>query len=114
MTRVRAFVVDAELELSHGSTQRLGAAVTVALCGHWEHEGACRWPHNSAIDAEREPARFRTLVVSEEAQAADVEARIEAVLRNAQEWRLVSVRSRLVADEERTLAERLLTDPHAG
>jgi len=26
-----------------------GGAVTVALCGHWDHEGACRWPHLSTI-----------------------------------------------------------------
>ena len=27
-----------------------GGAVTVALCGHWDHEGACRWPHLSTIE----------------------------------------------------------------
>jgi hypothetical protein len=21
--------------------------VTVALCGHWEHDGECRWPHHT-------------------------------------------------------------------
>ena len=26
-----------------------GGAITVALCGHWDHEGACRWPHLSTI-----------------------------------------------------------------
>ena len=26
-----------------------GGAVTVALCGHWDHEGECRWPHLSTI-----------------------------------------------------------------
>jgi hypothetical protein len=25
-----------------------GAAVTVALCGAWEHPGRCRWPHRTA------------------------------------------------------------------
>ena len=30
-----------------GDPAALGAAVTVALCGHWEHDGPCRWPHHT-------------------------------------------------------------------
>src|SRR4029079_9373602 len=45
-----ALVIDADLELAPGTDERApGAAVTTALCGHWEHEGACRWPHNTDI-----------------------------------------------------------------
>ena len=32
-----------------GDSRAPGGAVTVALCGHWDHEGACRWPHLSTI-----------------------------------------------------------------
>jgi hypothetical protein len=28
-----------------GDTAAPGGAVTTALCGHWEHDGPCRWPH---------------------------------------------------------------------
>ena len=28
-----------------GDPAALGGAVTTALCGHWEHDGRCRWPH---------------------------------------------------------------------
>ena len=28
-----------------GDPAALGGAVTTALCGHWEHDGPCRWPH---------------------------------------------------------------------
>lgn len=28
-----------------GDPRALGGAVTAALCGHWEHDGDCRWPH---------------------------------------------------------------------
>jgi hypothetical protein len=28
-----------------GDHAALGGAVTVALCGHWDHGDACRWPH---------------------------------------------------------------------
>jgi hypothetical protein len=31
-----------------GDPAALGGAVTVALCGHWEHEGDCRWPHHTS------------------------------------------------------------------
>ena len=52
-----AFVVDAAVELADRTNPAaVGAAVTTALCGHWEHDGPCRWPHNNAIDAARAPA----------------------------------------------------------
>lgn len=33
-----------------GDPAALGGAVTVALCGHWEHEPPCRWPHHTSSD----------------------------------------------------------------
>ena len=42
----------------------VGAAVTTALCGHWEHEGPCRWPHNNAIQQKGATFLFRTLFVA--------------------------------------------------
>jgi len=30
-----------------GDPAALGGAVTMALCGHWEHDGPCRWPHHT-------------------------------------------------------------------
>ena len=39
--------------LEPGSDERApGGAVTVALCGHWDHDGPCRWPHFSTITAD--------------------------------------------------------------
>ena len=35
-----------------GEPAALGGAVTVALCGHWEHDGDCRWPHHTAVTVE--------------------------------------------------------------
>ena len=88
--------------------------MTVELCGHWQHAGACRWPHNSAIDDSRDPARLRTLFVADEAEAPAVGDRIEAALRGATAWSVVSIRSRPVATTERPLAERLLAGPRAA
>jgi hypothetical protein len=107
-----AFVLEAELALREGvDPGAVGAAVTVELCGHWEHEGPCRWPHNSAIETQRDPARFRTLFVADEREATLVCGRIETALRDDSGWRLVRVRSRPVAEGERDLAERLLSGP---
>jgi hypothetical protein len=111
---VSAFVVEARLELVEGlDPAAVGAAVTVELCGHWEHEGACRWPHNSAIDAARTPALFRTLFAAGETEAQEVRERIERVLRGASAWRVVSLSERPVAKGERGLAKRLLAGPRA-
>ena len=112
VTDASAFVVEAELVLHDGiDPAAVGAAVTVELCGHWEHEGPCRWPHNSAIEVEREPARFRTLFVADESEATLVRDRIATALRGDPGWHVVDLRSRPVAEDEGTLAERLLAGP---
>jgi hypothetical protein len=115
VTDAGAFVVEAELALREGfDPAAVGAAVTVELCGHWEHDGPCRWPHNSAIETERDPALFRTLFVADERDAELVRDRIETALRGGLGWRLVSVRSRPVAETERPMAEQLLAGPRLG
>ena len=35
-----------------GDPAALGGAVTTALCGHWEHDGPCRWPHFTSPDVD--------------------------------------------------------------
>jgi G6PDH family F420-dependent oxidoreductase len=46
----QAYVHQARLEPSEGGDRQApGAAVTVALCGHWEHEPPCRVPHHTAV-----------------------------------------------------------------
>jgi hypothetical protein len=112
---LRAYVIEAELILGDGlDPAAVGAAVTVELCGHWEHDDACRWPHNSAIDDSCDPARFRTLFVANDAESAGVADRIEATLRGATAWRAVSTGPRAVASTEQALAERLLAGPRAA
>lgn len=115
VTDARAHVTEAELELDVGlDPAAVGAAVTVELCGHWQHEGPCRWPHNSAIDAVRHPVGFRTLFVADDAEAEAVRLRVEAALRGADAWRVVALRSREIDESERALACRLLSGPRAG
>jgi hypothetical protein len=49
----KAFVQEALLQFDDViDPASVGAAVTVELCGHWQHDGACRWPHNNKISKE--------------------------------------------------------------
>lgn len=44
------FAHEAVVALVGASTSAApGGAVTVALCGHWEHDGPCAWPHHTTI-----------------------------------------------------------------
>ena len=81
--------------------------MTVALCGHWEHEGPCRWPHNTSIDGDGVPTRIRTVVVVAEDERTEVEARIEAALRGDGRWSVASFAIGAVRDDEQALAARL-------
>jgi hypothetical protein len=105
-------VAEAEVALSaDGDPAAVGAAVTVELCGHWVHEGPCRWPHNNGIRPGPELANFRTLFVAEPSDEEIVRDRIEAALRGRGAWQVVSVRARPVKQHERALAKMLLTGP---
>jgi hypothetical protein len=105
---------EAILRLEDGTDPAaVGAAVTVALCGHWEHEGPCRWPHNNEIDAERAPARFRTVFLAPAAEVDEAHRRIAGALRSSHAWSLVSSQPRPLAEDELELAARLLGKPQA-
>lgn len=79
-----AYVHEAELVLDEGTDPAVpGAAVTTSLCGHWEHEGPCRFPHNNDIRVVGVSAVFRTLFVASPADGPDVRDRIDRILRTA-------------------------------
>ena len=116
MTRT-TYVHLATIELEEGSNvDAIGAAVTVELCGHWDHEPPCRWPHNNEAFA-REDGRigFRTVFVAEPGQVREVRSRIDRGLRRGKLasahgnaiWRTVATGSREPNDEERSLGARL-------
>ena len=102
------FVHRAELLLDEAADDRApGGAVTVALCGHWDHEGPCRWPHNNAIDASTVPARFRTVFVAVDADVEEVRHRIETGLRSDPSWTVVVSTTGTLDDDERALSDKL-------
>ena len=108
----RAFAHEAELELEHGTdAAAVGAAVTTALCGHWEHDGPCRWPHNNAADAASAVAGFRTIFVAPVTEEDEVRERIERSLRDGVGWTVLGTRARPVSADEEPLARRLAAAP---
>ena len=112
---VEAFVVGALIKLAEDTDPAaVGAAVTTALCGRWEHEGPCRWPHNNAMDTTRSPVRFRTLYVAVRDEADEVERRICEALHAGAGWQVVTSERRLVDGADALLAERLLSGPRAA
>ena len=95
-----AFVHEARLELSDGADHGApGAAITVALCGHWEHEGSCRWPHHTAVQTQDDTRiTVRTVFASDPSDEAVVRAGIGGALRGghldgptgSSDWRVLS------------------------
>ena len=103
------FAIDVELALRPGTDERApGGEVTVALCGHWEHEGACRWPHNSAFAA---PSHLRTVVSADAADRAEIISRVEQQLRADERWAVVGFATGEIAAGEQALADRLAQSP---
>jgi hypothetical protein len=103
-----AIAIDAELELRPDADPAgPGAEVTVELCGHWDHDGVCRWPHNSRIETDAFPARLRTIVVVSDDDREEIRRRIEAALRRDDRWRVVTFATTAVNDREQALARRL-------
>lgn len=69
-----------------GDTAAMGGAVTVALCGHWDHEGPCRWPHFSSVSAVA--GDIHRLVVeftAPEDEREQVQARIDAAVHGGEQ-----------------------------
>jgi hypothetical protein len=110
----RPYVLEARLHLGAGvEPAAVGAAVTTELCGHWEHEGGCRWPHNNEIydEGANRLATFRTLWVAPEAEAAEVRMRIEKALNEGPGWSVEATRNRELRPDETALAVRLAGTP---
>jgi hypothetical protein len=85
----------------------VGAAVTIELCGHWEHEGPCRWPHNNDIEETDSVGAFRTVFVAPEEDVDEVRARIERALRSSTEWAVLESSPRALTEDERELGVKL-------
>lgn len=106
-----AFAHEAILIMAPGTdTQAPGAAVTLALCGHWQHEPPCPLaPHNSYAVRVGGDVRIRTLFAVEPELESSIRHRIDRALSSGQlrgsdgattRWGLRSSRHSVVAAEE--------------
>ncbi|MEO6502089.1 MAG: hypothetical protein ABIQ09_09280 [Jatrophihabitantaceae bacterium] len=116
----QAFAHTAELSMPAGDDPAaVGAAITIALCGHWEHEPPCPLsPHHTCADRDGETVRVRTLFAAEPDQASEVRRRIEQALRSGEQsrpdgatarWRLLRSEAAEVNPDELAHAERLIS-----
>jgi hypothetical protein len=95
-----------------------GAAVTVALCGHWNHERPCPLaPHHSSAERVGDQVRVRVLFAAEPEMEDAIRERIERALSegrlNGPEgettvWKLRSSQRSRVRSQERDHVERLV------
>ena len=76
-----AFAHEAALVMDPAADARApGAAITVALCGHWDHEPPCPLaPHHTRAERVDDEVRVRTLF----AVAPDKENVVRALIENA-------------------------------
>lgn len=106
------FVHEAELRLDERTDPAApGAAVTTALCGHWEHDGPCRWPHNNDLQVVDTGATFRTLFVAPASDEDQIRTMIDRALREGVGWSVLHTRARPLSPLEQPLAARLLATP---
>lgn len=100
-----------------GDVRAPGAAITVALCGHWDHEPPCPIaPHHTAADRRGGTVRVRVLFAAEAEAESEVRARITAALARGTltgpdgtttRWRLLDTRPARPRAEELPHVERL-------
>lgn len=115
----QAFVHDAVVTMEAvGDVRAPGAAVTVALCGHWDHEPPCPLaPHSTGAQRSGDQVQLRVLFAAEPAAEAEVRRRIEAALAQAAltgpdgattHWQLRSAQAGRLRDDEAQQAEQLV------
>ena len=112
-----AVVHEARLRLGDGAdAAALGGAVTVEMCGRWDHEGQCRWPHRTRVREDAGEHVLRVVVVADDDEQDAVRQRIEAALGRGEQtgpdgrtttWTVVSCRPDDPHGSEVRLAERL-------
>jgi hypothetical protein len=113
-----AFAHDAVLSMAADADPRApGAAITVALCGHWDHEPPCPLaPHHTDARREGEEVRLRILFATEPEREGEVRELIAGALAAGRlavadaepaDWRLVGAGPSAVRPDEREHARRL-------
>jgi hypothetical protein len=96
-----------------------GAAITVALCGHWEHEPPCPLaPHHTAAVRAGDEVRLRILFAAEAKLELEVRRAVDAALAGGEligpddvvtRWQLRATGPSVVLPHEAAHAGRLVS-----
>ena len=114
----QAYVHDAVVIMeADGDVRAPGAAVTVALCGHWDHQPPCPLaPHHTDAQRSGDQVQLRVLFAAAPAAEPEVRRRIDAALSQASltgpdgrttRWQLRSARPGELRGDEAQHAEQL-------
>jgi hypothetical protein len=114
-----AFAQEAVLTMDPRADEHApGAAITVALCGHWEHHPPCRTPHHTFADRDGSQVRVRILFAAEPERADSVRHDIDQTLASGRltgpdgqstRWELQSSQDSSVQVDEADHAQRLIS-----
>ncbi len=94
-----------------------GAAITVALCGHWEHEPPCPLaPHHVRTERVEDGLHLRVLFATDSKNEPEVRSRVDLALSGhwplpdgvTTSWRLRRSWPSVVSPDEADHAERLI------
>jgi hypothetical protein len=114
----QAFAHEALLAMGEEADERApGAAVTVALCGHWEHQPPCPLaPHHVRAERVEDGLHLRVLFAADSENEPEVRRRIDRALSGqwplpngfTPSWRLRRSWPSAVSPDEADHAERLI------
>ena len=113
----RSFVQCAELLLEPGADPAApGGAVTIALCGSWDHAGACRWPHQTFAAWDEQRGSVRVVFVADEEDENHVRALIDRALASGEcvgpdgklnRWEATEHSAGVLSESEEALGARI-------
>lgn len=96
----------------------VGAAITVALCGDWQHEPPCPLaPHYTWTERTVDQAQVRTIFATEPSWEREVRRRIDQALAKGSQvmptgevasWELLTSEAGVVQEDERDHGDRLI------
>jgi len=113
----RTFMQCAEVLLEPDADARApGGAVTLALCGSWDHAGACRWPHETSATWDERQGHVRVVFVAGEDEEKQVRDLITQSLAGGEcvgpdgkrsRWAATGHGAGVVSESEETLGRRI-------
>ncbi|MHA3772968.1 hypothetical protein ACXR0O_15650 [Verrucomicrobiota bacterium sgz303538] len=109
----RTFVQCAKLLLEPDADPAApGGAVTLALCGSWDHTGACRWPHHTSAEWDGRQGRVRVVFAAADEDETHVRAVIAQALASGEcegpdgkvsRWETTEHNAGILSESEETL-----------